>query len=74
MVAYDVPWPLNDLALPVLLKYKEPLFVKKTIEQVLFKGWKVPLLEKIKNDVGIELPYLANNTFRLMLDVSEQVT
>ncbi|CAL8092464.1 unnamed protein product [Orchesella dallaii] len=72
-ITYELVWPLNDIARTVLLNYREPLFVSKTIEEALFKGWKVPFLEKIKEDVGIELPLLPNNTFRLMMDQNDTI-
>ncbi|ODM93105.1 Scavenger receptor class B member 1 [Orchesella cincta] len=54
-IAHDLPWPMNDLAQMILINYKESLFIEKTVEEALFKGWKVPFLEKIEQDVGFTL-------------------
>ncbi|ODM91639.1 Sensory neuron membrane protein 1 [Orchesella cincta] len=70
-ITYELTWPLDEISRTILLNYKEPPFIKKTIEEALFKGWKVPFLEKIKEEVGFELPLLPNNTFRLMLDQND---
>ncbi|CAL8128506.1 unnamed protein product [Orchesella dallaii] len=61
----DLPWPMDDIGKMILINYKEPLFIEKTVEEVLFKGWKVPFLERLEKDVGITL--MPNNTFGLFI-------
>jgi len=58
---------MNDLAQMILINYKEALFVEKTVEEALFKGWKVPFLEKIEENVGFKL--IPNNEFGFFVGV-----
>ncbi|ODM99661.1 Platelet glycoprotein 4 [Orchesella cincta] len=61
----ELPWPLDSLANMILIQYKESLFVRRTVEEILFKGWTVPFLQKIETDMGLSL--VPNNTFGLLM-------
>lgn len=68
MKIQEFPWPLDTMGSAFLLKNPEPLFVRKKVEDVLFNGWKVPLLDKMESKFGVVI--LPNNTFSFFLGVS----
>lgn len=59
---------MDEIGKMVLVRYKEPLFLQRTVDEALFKGWRVPFLEKIEDEVGISL--VPNNTFGFFVGVS----
>ncbi|ODM99666.1 Scavenger receptor class B member 1, partial [Orchesella cincta] len=65
----ELPWPMDYLANMILIQYKEPLFVTRTVEEVLFQGWTVPFLQKIETEIGLSL--VPNNTFGLLVGLND---
>ncbi|ODM93945.1 Scavenger receptor class B member 1 [Orchesella cincta] len=61
----ELPWPMDSFANMILIQYKESLFIRRTVEEILFKGWTVPFLQQIETDIGLTL--VLNNTFGLLI-------
>lgn len=64
----ELPWPIDGIALALLLGFKQNLFMQRTVEDVLFKGIKVDFLEAIETEINLSL--LPNNTFGYLVGVS----
>jgi hypothetical protein len=64
----ELPYPLSYLGSIYVAKFKEKPFILKSVDEILFKGWHLPIVSEVEDFTGQTL--LPNSSFGLFVGVS----
>lgn len=62
---------LRSMIMEYVAEFKQPLFLQRRVEEILFKGYHVPMMESLSGLLGYKL--LPNDTFGIFYGVNRNI-